>query len=64
MAVRAGELLAQRLFGGSNVQMAYDLVPTTVFTPIEYGCVGLSEEQAIKKYGDDDVEVGNSPLIK
>jgi thioredoxin reductase (NADPH) len=62
VAVRAGELLAQRLFGGSNVQMNYDLVPTTVFTPIEYGCVGLSEEQAIEQYGDDDVEVCNFPL--
>ena len=62
VAVRAGELLAQRLFGGSSVQMNYDLVPTTVFTPIEYGCVGLSEEQAIKQYGDADVEVNNFPL--
>ena len=60
VAVRAGELLARRLFGGSNVQMNYDLVPTTVFTPMEYGCVGLSEEEAIKQYGDDDIEVLHS----
>jgi thioredoxin reductase (NADPH) len=57
VAVRAGELLARRLFGGSSVQMDYDHVATTVFTPFEYGAVGLSEEEAIARYGDDDVEV-------
>eukprot|EP00981_Chlorochromonas_danica_P012664 scaffold5245_cov183-Ochromonas_danica.AAC.15 len=57
VAVKAGELLAKRLFGGSSKQMDYELVPTTVFTPSEYGCIGLSEEQAVAKYGEDDVEV-------
>lgn len=37
--------------------MDYDKVPTTVFTPLEYGCIGLSEEEAISRYGEDDVEV-------
>jgi len=40
-------------------------VPTTVFTPLEYGCIGLSEEDAIKKYGEEDIEVyhtGYQPL--
>ncbi|KRX10974.1 FAD/NAD-linked reductase, dimerization domain [Pseudocohnilembus persalinus] len=32
-------------------------VPTTVFTPLEYGFVGLSEEQAIQKYGQEKVEI-------
>lgn len=32
-------------------------VPTTVFTPLEYGCVGLSEEEAEKKHGKDGLEV-------
>lgn len=32
-------------------------VPTTVFTPLEYGCVGLSEEEAEKRLGKDGVEV-------
>jgi thioredoxin reductase (NADPH) len=32
--------------------MDYSLIPTTVFTPIEYGCVGLSEEEAIDKHND------------
>lgn len=37
--------------------MDYVNVPTTVFTPLEYGSVGLSEEDAIAQYGADDVEV-------
>ena len=38
----------------------YENVPTTVFTPMEYGCVGLSEEDAIAKYGDENIEVYHS----
>ncbi|XP_017800625.1 thioredoxin reductase 2, mitochondrial isoform X3 [Papio anubis] len=32
-------------------------VPTTVFTPLEYGCVGLSEEEAVARHGQEHVEV-------
>jgi len=35
----------------------YDNVPTTVFTPLEYGCCGLSEEAAIEKFGAEAIEV-------
>ena len=24
-----------------------------MFTPLEYGCIGMTEEDAIKKFGDD-----------
>lgn len=57
VAVRAGELLAKRLFSNSKLKMDYDMVPTTVFTPVEYGSVGLTEERAIELYGLDDIEV-------
>lgn len=46
VAIKAGKLLALRLFGGGTEIMDYINVPTTVFTPIEYGCVGYSEEDA------------------
>ncbi|XP_075391066.1 thioredoxin reductase 2, mitochondrial isoform X2 [Tenrec ecaudatus] len=59
-AIMAGKLLARRLFGGSSVLMEYDNVPTTVFTPLEYGCVGLSEEEAITRHGQEHVEVYHS----
>eukprot|EP00743_Colponemidia_sp_Colp-15_P001134 GILK01001246.1.p1 GENE.GILK01001246.1~~GILK01001246.1.p1 ORF type:complete len:544 (-),score=53.31 GILK01001246.1:1104-2597(-) len=60
VAIQAGRVLAQRLFGGSNEAMDYDNVPTTVFTPLEYGCVGLSEEEAVARYGEDRIEVYHS----
>jgi thioredoxin reductase (NADPH) len=47
-AIMAGKLLAQRLFNNSNKLMDYKNIATTVFTPLEYGCVGYSEEDAIK----------------
>lgn len=28
-----------------------------MFTPLEYGCVGLSEEEAEKRHGKDQIEV-------
>jgi pyruvate/2-oxoglutarate dehydrogenase complex dihydrolipoamide dehydrogenase (E3) component len=40
--------------------MDYDQIPTTVFTPIEYGCCGLAEEDAIEKFGEDNLEVFHS----
>ena len=57
VAIQAGVVLARRLFGGSKEPMDYVNVCTTVFTPIEYSCVGLSEDDAIAKYGCDGVEV-------
>lgn len=49
-AIMAGRLLALRLFAGSKILTNYRYVPTTVFTPLEYGCCGYSEEAAIEKY--------------
>ena len=46
VAIKAGAMLALRLFGGSTAKMDYLNVPTTVFTPIEYGCVGYTELEA------------------
>lgn len=57
VAIQAGTLLAKRLFAGSKAQMDYDRVATTVFTPLEYGCCGLGEEEARERYGDGNVEV-------
>uniref|UniRef100_A0A8C5CPZ5 thioredoxin-disulfide reductase (NADPH) n=1 Tax=Gadus morhua TaxID=8049 RepID=A0A8C5CPZ5_GADMO len=56
-AVKAGRLLARRLAGQSTQLMDYDNVATTVFTPLEYSCVGLSEEEAVGRHGQDAIEV-------
>ncbi|KAK2576251.1 hypothetical protein KPH14_005617 [Odynerus spinipes] len=57
VAIHAGKLLARRLFGDSQEKMDYTNVATTVFSPLEYGCVGLSEEAALALHGDDEIEV-------
>ncbi|XP_017778734.1 PREDICTED: thioredoxin reductase 1, mitochondrial isoform X2 [Nicrophorus vespilloides] len=57
VAIHAGKLLARRLFGGGTAQMDYQNVATTIFSPLEYGCVGLSEEAAVEKYGAESVEI-------
>mmetsp|Transcript_10036 Transcript_10036/g.9975 ORF Transcript_10036/g.9975 Transcript_10036/m.9975 type:complete len:146 (+) Transcript_10036:716-1153(+) len=44
-----------RLFGGATEKMDYVNVPTTVFTPLEYGSVGLTESDAKAKFGEEAV---------
>jgi len=60
VAIQAGSLLARRLFGGGKALMDYVNIPTTVFTPVEYGCVGYSEEAAIEAFGKDNIRVYSS----
>ncbi|CAE7605058.1 SEP1, partial [Symbiodinium microadriaticum] len=55
-AIQAGIYLARRLFAGKQEVMDYSMVATTVFTPLELGTVGLSEEAAIEKYGASAID--------
>ncbi|KAG9508589.1 Thioredoxin reductase 1, cytoplasmic, partial [Fragariocoptes setiger] len=57
VAIDAALKLVRRLYGGQTKTFDYINIPTVVFTPNEYGCVGLSEESARAKYGDDGIEV-------
>ena len=61
VAIQSGKMLANRLYK-QNVSeaMDYNLIATTVFTPTEYGAIGLSEEDAIAKFGKDSIEVYHS----
>eukprot|EP01091_Cochliopodium_minus_P015808 TRINITY_DN5719_c0_g1_i1.p1 TRINITY_DN5719_c0_g1~~TRINITY_DN5719_c0_g1_i1.p1 ORF type:complete len:536 (-),score=154.89 TRINITY_DN5719_c0_g1_i1:169-1749(-) len=56
-AIKSGKLLAQRLYGNSKKQMDYTNIPTTIFTPIEYGCIGYPEDVALSKFGKENIEV-------
>lgn len=42
--------------------MNYNLIPTTVFSKIEYSFVGLSEEEAINKYGEENIDIYHREL--
>lgn len=57
VAIQAGILLARRLYGGGKETYDYDMIPTTVFTPVEYGAIGYSEEAALDKFGKENIEV-------
>mmetsp|Transcript_134761 Transcript_134761/g.234231 ORF Transcript_134761/g.234231 Transcript_134761/m.234231 type:complete len:486 (+) Transcript_134761:59-1516(+) len=57
VAIQAGRLLVNRLFGGKTKLMDYTDIATTVFTPIEYGCVGYGEDEAKEKLGADRIVV-------
>lgn len=55
-AIKAGALLSSRLFAGGTEKMDYQGIPTTVFTPLEYGCCGLSEVEAKEKFGAENID--------
>lgn len=63
VAIQAGLLLSRRLFGGSKEPMDYKNVCTTVFTPLEYGTVGYSEDEAIEIFGKENIEVYHKSFI-
>lgn len=48
-------LLSNRLFAGKTEKMDYVMVPTTVFSPLEYGCCGYAEDEAQTKFGKDNI---------
>ncbi|PKU37564.1 thioredoxin reductase cytoplasmic [Limosa lapponica baueri] len=60
VAIQAGRLLVQRLYAGATSKCDYLNVPTTVFTPLEYGACGYSEEAAVEKFGEENIEVYHS----
>jgi len=63
MAIAAGRRLADRLFGPpqfADAKVSYDHVPTVVFSHPPMGTIGLTEAQALDKYGEENVKVYNS----
>lgn len=56
-AIMAGRRLARRLYDGGTDLMDYADVATTVFTPLEYGSIGMAEEFARAKFGSENVRV-------
>ena len=62
-AIKAGKLLAQRLFGGASDIVNYENIATTIYAKLEYGTCGLSEEAAIEKYGKDNIKVYHTDFV-
>ena len=60
-AIAAGRQLAERLFHNQpNAHISYENVPTVVFSHPPIGTVGLTETQAIEKYGQNNITIFNS----
>ena len=62
-AIAAGRRLADRLYGGpefANAKISYENVPTVVFSHPPIGTVGLTEKQAVEKYGEDNLRIYRS----
>lgn len=60
VAIAAGRQLGNRLFGGpefKDAKMDYENVPSVVFAHPEVGSIGLSEPDAVAKYGRENVKV-------
>ena len=61
VAIKAGRALSERIFNGkTNAKMDYTTIPTVVFSHPAIGTVGLTEDQAIKEYGQDNIKVYKS----
>ncbi|ODM95501.1 Thioredoxin reductase 1, cytoplasmic [Orchesella cincta] len=57
-AIRAGHYLARRIYeDGFDKIVDYSCIPTTIFTPMEYGCCGMTEEEASQTYGAANIEI-------
>ncbi len=61
VAVAAGRRLSERLFNGkADEHLDYSNVPTAVFSHPPIGTVGLTEQQAKQRYGENQVKVYQS----
>lgn len=64
VAIAAGRRLSNRLFSGKkefeNDHLDYSNVPSVIFSHPEAGSIGLSQAEAEKKYGKDEIKVYKS----
>ncbi|XWS36371.1 hypothetical protein CRYUN_Cryun20dG0079500 [Craigia yunnanensis] len=64
VALMEGGALAKTLFQNEPTKPDYRAVPSAVFSQPPIGQVGLTEEQAVKEYGDIDVYTSNFRPLK
>lgn len=63
VAIAAGRKLSDRLFGPEkfkNSKLDYNLIPSVVFAHPEVGSIGLTESEAVEKYGKESIKVYNT----
>lgn len=61
VAIAAGRRLAHRLFNGEkDNRLLYENIPTVVFSHPPLGTTGLTEREAVDKFGRDNIKVYTS----
>jgi len=61
MAIAAGRRLSDRLFGGvEDSKAGYENVPTVIFSHPPIGTCGMTEPEAISKYGEENIKIYKS----
>jgi glutathione reductase (NADPH) len=64
MAIAAGRRLADRLFGNQPAaKVSYENVPTVVFSHPTIGTCGLTEPEAIAKFGQENIKIYRSKFV-
>ena len=58
VAIAAGRRLADRLFGDEpNACLDYDNIPSVIFSHPPIGTVGLTEDEAVARFGSDQIMI-------
>lgn len=60
VAIDEGRALADTIYGNQSRNTSYDNVPSAIFTTPEASTVGLTEMDAIEKYGEENIHVFRS----
>ncbi|KAK0100556.1 Glutathione reductase [Cadophora gregata] len=63
VAIAAGRKLSDRLFGPEKFKSSkldYNLIPSVVFAHPEIGSIGLTEPEAVEKYGRENLKIYNT----
>ncbi|HEX7235590.1 MAG TPA: glutathione-disulfide reductase [Gammaproteobacteria bacterium] len=64
VAIAAGRRLSDRVFGGMKDRyLRYDVIPSVVFSHPPIGTVGLSEEDALKRFPNEPVKIYKSEFV-
>lgn len=66
VAVATGRKLSDRLFGPEKFKeskLDFNLIPSVVFAHPEVGTIGLTETQAIEKYGKENLKIYNTSFM-
>lgn len=60
VAINEGRALADTVFGNKPRIMSYEYIPSAVFSTPEAATVGLTESEAIDRYGEDGIKIYRS----